>query len=127
MVKQENGALPPPNPPAVGLQDLLVTAEEQRTEMDKVLALITDNAKIDHFTELTPKEITAFSVLSTLAQRHNLPVLTDFLEQNLRKRVSKGRKGRAELIKIVGRHLTTQEEMNANQVSGWRRMMGGRR
>ncbi|MHB1059789.1 MAG: hypothetical protein ACYC0F_18090 [Rhodanobacter sp.] len=86
--------------------------------MDKVLALLFDPANIGHNTELSRNEILAFSVLATMAGRHNLPVLADFLERNLIYKVSGKRKGRGELIKIVGRHLAMDEQNRAAEQRG---------
>lgn len=112
--------------PQVGLsQALLVEDEKPESELDKIIKMILDPANIAHNTELSRNEITAFSVLSTLSSKHNLPVLKEFLKQNLILRVSKGRKGRGELIKILNRQLSAQEGMNQNmpgmptQRRGW--------
>lgn len=96
--------------PVLGLSDALAVMDDEKTELDKVLELLLDPRNIQHNTELSKNEITAFSVLSTLAKRHNLPVLSDFLAENLVLRVSKGRAGRKEWVKIVARHLQQEQE-----------------
>lgn len=116
--------IPNPEPlPQLGLQDALVMAagETEKTELDKVLELLLKPENIGHNTELSKNEILAFSVLSTLARRHNLPVLKEFLAENLILRVSKGRAGRKEWIKIVGRHLAQEDtQMQAESLKrGW--------
>lgn len=112
----------PQTPPVVGLdRALLVEDSKEETELDKIIKMILDPANIAHNTELSRNEITAFSVLSTLSQKHNLPVLTEFLKNNLILRVSKGRKGRAELIKILNRQLTAQEQITSGMGSPERR------
>ena len=94
--------------------------DEEKTELDKIIEMILDPANIAHNTELSRNEITAFSVLSTLASKHNLPVLKEFLKHNLILRVSKGRKGRGELIKILNRQLADQEQaLNQQTRQGW--------
>lgn len=114
---------PTPEPlPQLGLNDALVMAAgEEKTELDKVLELLLDPKNIGHNTELSKNEILAFSLLSTLARRHDLPVLKEFLAENLVLRVSKGRAGRKEWIKIVGRHLAqeNQEMASENIRKGW--------
>ncbi len=104
-------------PPTLNLSDALLSVEEERTELDKVLELLLDPKNIKHNTDLSKNEITAFSVLSTLARRHNLPVLSDFLAENLVLRVSKGRAGRKEWVKIVARHLQG-DDMQEQQAHG---------
>jgi hypothetical protein len=97
--------------PQLGLSEaLLLQNDEKPSELDKIIEMILDPANIAHNTELSRNEVTAFSVLSTLASKHNLPVLTEFLKHNLILRVSKGRKGRGELIKILNRQLAAQEQ-----------------
>lgn len=123
MPRKDNGPATPKPLPELGLSDALVMAEEEQTELDKILELLLDPKNIAHNTELTKNEITAFSVLGTMAKRHNLPVLRDFLAENLVLRVSKGRMGRKEWVKIVGRQLA-QNDMNMDDTQaragrGW--------
>ena len=113
--------------PQLGLQDALLLAgsDKEVTELDKVLELLLDTKNIGHNTDLSKNEITAFSVLGTMDARHNLPVLKDFLMENKILRVSKGRAGRQEWIKIVGRQLAQNDANQQMQVKkGW---FGGRR
>lgn len=108
--------------PQLGLADAVVMAAgDEKTELDKVLELLLDPKNIGHNTELSKNEILAFSILGTLARRHNLPVLKEFLAENLVLRVSKGRAGRKEWIKIVGRHLAQEnaEMATENVRRGW--------
>lgn len=115
------GKIPEPIP-QLGLSDALVMAAgEEKTELDKVFELLLDPKNIGHNTELSRNEILAFSILGTLANRHNLPVLKEFLVENLVLRVSKSRAGRKEWIKIVGRHLAQEnaEAQAENVRRGW--------
>lgn len=117
-------------PPRLGLSEALVMAEEDKSELDKVLALLLDPKNIAHNTELTRNEITAFSVLGTIAKRYSLEVLRGFLDENLVLRVSKGRAGRKETVKIVSRQLAMENQMgmvDGEQRPGWRRFLGGKR
>lgn len=104
----------PEEPPEMGLSEIMAVAEEEKTELDKVLELLLDPKNIAHNTELTQNEILAFSVLATLARRHNLPVLQDFLAENLVLRVSKGRKGREEWVEIIAPKLQDHGEEEAS-------------
>ena len=112
---------PAPQPPVLGLaESLLLAGDEEKSELDKIIEMILDPTNIAHNTELSRNEITAFSVLSTLASKHHLPVLTEFLKHNLILRVSKGRKGRGELIKILNRQLANQEmDLNQQRRTTW--------
>jgi hypothetical protein len=110
----------PQSPPVLGLAEALMVSEDEQSELDKIIEMILDPANIAHNTELSRNEITAFSVLSTLSSKHNLPVLKEFLKQNLILRVSKGRKGRSELIKILNRQMAAQEQMASQEARrGW--------
>jgi hypothetical protein len=97
--------------PKLDLQGILLEQQEEKTELDKVLELLLDPNNIRHNTELTQKEITAFSVLATISQNHpELPALKTFLAENLILRVSKKRKGRQEWVKITARALSAQDQ-----------------
>lgn len=96
--------------PELGLQDAILEMQEEKTELDKVLALLLDPKNIAHNTELSKREILAFSTLSTLDKKYRLSMLRNWLDENLVLRVSKGRAGRKEWVKIVSRQLTIAEQ-----------------
>lgn len=101
----------PDTPPVLGLQDALAMVEEDKTEMDKVLELLLDPQNIAHNTELNRPELLAFSALGTLADSYpQLTALKQFLMKNLMLRVSLGRKGRKEWVKITSRQLTMADQ-----------------
>lgn len=104
-----------PDLPQLGLQDALMMMQDEETELDKVLKLLLDDKNIHHNTELSGKDITAFSVLASITKLRKLPVLENFLYENLKLRVSKGRKGRAEWVKITSRSLVRADEAEAAQ------------
>lgn len=112
---------PPIAPPQLGLSDVLLQQEEEKTELDKVLQLLLDPKNIAHNTELGRNEIMAFSVLGTMATRHDLPVLKEFLFENKILRVSKGRQGRKEWVKITSRQLMQSDQDQASERTGIRR------
>lgn len=126
MNPKENGATPRPLP-TLALSDAMAMMDEPPTEMDKILELILDPRHLGNFTELSKAEIHAFSVLGSMAKRHKLTALTDFLVENLTLRVSHKRKGRAELIKMVGRHLAMESENQENEIAKNRFFGRGRR
>lgn len=112
--------------PTMNLKEALVTVDGEQTELDKIIELLLDPRNISHNTELTRNEITAFSVLATLAKRHNLPVLKDFIRENLIFRVSKNRAGRKEITKIVSRQLA-QSPQDGQDAGGFGSRWFGRR
>lgn len=118
-----------PDLPQLGLADALAVMEDEKTELDKVLELLLDPRNIHHNTELTQNEITAFSVLASLAKKYNLEALTDFILENLKLRVSKGRQGRKEWVKITSRQLSMMDGQMPDQghPGFWGRMMGRNR
>lgn len=95
--------------PELRLSEMLLEGDEERSELDKIFEQLFDPENIAHNTELTRQEITAFSVLGTLADKYDLAVLKQFLVQNLVLRVSKGRAGRKEWVKIITK-MTSDEE-----------------
>lgn len=107
--------------PELNIADAMAVVAEEKTEMDKVLDILLDPKNIEHLTELSQNEITAFSVLDTVALKYPLPVLTDFLKVNKKLRVSKKRLGRKEIGKIVSRQLTLESQMMQEQNGGVRR------
>lgn len=101
--------------------DALMESDEERTELDKIFEQFLDPANISHNTDLNGNEITAFSAVGPLADKHNLTAAQDFIQRNLIYRVSKGRKGRAEWVRIITRQMDRQE-----QVGGFGGMFGRR-
>lgn len=118
----DEGPTAPPAPPKLSLSEALLMEGEEKSELDKIIEMILDPANIAHNTELSRNEITAFSVLSTLYKSHPkaFPVLGDFLKQNMILRVSKGRKGRGELIKILNRQQQNEAlALEQGRGRGW--------
>jgi hypothetical protein len=110
-------------PTNLNLQDALAVVDEEKTEMDKVLDILLDPNHIGHLTELNRNEILAFSALGTISsKRPSLDTLKTFLAHNLVYRVSKGRGGRKELVKVVSRQLQfAEQQMPQEGASGTRR------
>lgn len=110
-------------PPKPGIFDAMAVLDEDKTELDKVLELLLDSKNIAHNTELSRNEITAFSTLKTIGTKYDLSVLKEFLAENMVLRVSKGRQGRKEWVKLVSRfNLSEENEMDmAPKPGGFRR------
>jgi hypothetical protein len=101
--------------------------DDEQTEMEKVIKVLLDPKNIGHLTELNRNEIIAFSTLSTIAiKRVQLDTLRVWLAENLVFRVSKGRGGRKEMIKVTSRQLQFADE-RAMQDQGRGRSWFGRR
>lgn len=92
------------NVPELNLSDSLLDADSEKSELDKIFKQLLDPNNIAHNTELDQEEITAFSVLAGLAEQYDLTTLKRFLLDNLQLRVSKGRKGRNEIVRITARN-----------------------
>lgn len=100
----------PNDPPILGLQDALAVMDDEKSEMDKVLEIFLNPSHIGHLTELNRNEILSFSALGTIAaKRPQLDTLATFLRNNLIYRVSKGRGGRKEMVKLTSRQLQFAE------------------
>lgn len=125
---EDNPPQQPGKVPQLSLSEALMMEGDEKSQMDKIIEMILDPANIAHNTELTRNEITAFSVLATLFKQHPkaFPVLGEFLKVNLVYRVSKNRKGRGELIKILNQQVHNQE-MQTNMDSQRRGWFGRRR
>jgi hypothetical protein len=93
-----------PDAPQLNLSDALIDVDNEKSELDKVFKQLLDPNNIAHNTELDQEEITAFSVLAGLAEQYDLTTLKRFLLDNLQLRVSKGRKGRNEIVRITARN-----------------------
>jgi len=99
--------------PKLGLMDAIMEVDEERSELDKIFEQMLSPDNISHNTELSRSEITAFSVLSGMAKKYDLDMLKGYLMENLTFRVSKGRGGRKEWVKIVSRGLGQENEFGA--------------
>lgn len=98
------------NVPELGLSDALLDVDSEKSELDKVFKQLLDPNNIAHNTELDQEEITAFSVLAGIAEQYDLTTLKRFLLDNLQLRVSKGRKGRNEIVRITARNWTDPQK-----------------
>lgn len=109
--------------PSADLDELLAEAEEEETELDKLMRLMLDPANIEHNTELSRREIKAYSVLGPRAEKYGLECLKQYLARNLKLKVSKDRKGRVEWVKIASkaRGDKSDEEERAGARGVWRR------
>ena len=87
-----------------GALDALSMGEEL-SDMDKIIKQAFDEGNIEHLTELTGDEIVGFSTLGVIASKR-MPngVIHKWLIKNLKMRVSRNRKGKAEFVKIVSRN-----------------------
>lgn len=90
--------------PELNLSDALMDVDSEKSELDKIFKQLLDPNNIAHNTELDQEEITAFSVLAGLAESYDLTTLKRFLLDNLQLRVSKGRRGRNEIVRITARN-----------------------
>lgn len=109
-----NGPESIPNPERIPrLMDAMLEAEEDKTELDKIFEMVLDPRNIQHLTELSKNEILAFSVLGPLARKHDFELLKAFLAENYLNRVSKSRAGKKELVKILSRGLSHDDELNS--------------
>ncbi len=91
-----------PNP---GLSSMLDVSDE-KSELDKIFEQMMDPANIHHNTEVSQEEINGFSTLHAMSKNfrdkgYPLVALESWLLEQLKLRVSKGRQGRKEWVKIT--------------------------
>lgn len=114
-------------PPTLSISDLLEGEEDEKTEMDKIFAHLLNPENIAQLTDLSRKEIAAFSVAASVLQRFNLPSYSAFVKANLIYRVSKSRLGRKELTRIVSRQMEKEDEKDLKSWGFMGRRGGGHR
>lgn len=112
-------------PTAFTLSDLLEGGEDEKSEMDKIFAHLLDPNNIAQLTDLSKKEIAAFTIAATVQQRYNLPSYARFFASNLIYRVSRSRQGRKELTRIVSRQMEKEDvkDIKSYGIFGRRRGM----
>lgn len=76
---------------------------EEKNDLDKIFDKMLSDDNIHHFTELNAGEITAFSTLGVMASKYKVKIVQKWILDNLKYRVSKGRKGKGEFVKITAR------------------------
>lgn len=110
--------LAPANMQGSGILDGLDMGQE-KTDLDKIFEMMLKDENIEHFTELNAGEITAFSTLGSLHEKY-MPagVALKWLKKNLKMRVSKGRKGKTETVKITSR-LPQEQPMQRGGFGGF--------
>ncbi len=111
-----------------GVFERLDVAEE-KTELDKIFEQMLDPKNIEHFTEVNPAEITAFSTygayINGLCKKYGykLQMPKEWIIKNLTMRVSKGRKGKMEMVKVTARN-PWQEQQQGGGKGPWNMFRG---
>lgn len=107
--------------PKLEMTEALQMLDDEKSELDKLMELMLDPRNILHNTELTQREIRAFSALSTMGKQYGLLALNNWLLENLTMRVSKGRAGRKEWVRIAGRQMENVDKQfnQQNTISRW--------
>lgn len=111
---------PVAGPPTMSLMDAILEGDEERSELDKIFEQFLDPANIAHNTDFAAREIAAFSAAAVMADKYNLDSAKRFLIESKINRVSKGRAGRKEWVKII----TRQQEREEQRMGFGARLMG---
>jgi hypothetical protein len=113
-------------PPALGISDMLVNVDDEKTELDKIFEQMLDPRNIAHNTDLTKAEAAKFARLKVFAMKYDWTTLKVMIIENLSHRVSAGRGGRKDWVKIAGRgqDLVMGDEQPRGRFG--RRFAGGR-
>ena len=124
MAGKDDEAMPAvPGLPQLGIQEaMMMEVDEPPSELDKIIEMILNAANIGHLTELSRNEIMAFGKARTMCKRHPevMGVGLELIAEILVLKVSKSRKGRGELIKILNRSISMQEQVaQAQQKPGF--------
>lgn len=98
----------PPDP--FGDKPLFEEQPEESSDLSKVLEHMLKPQNLPHMTELSNAEINAFATLGSLAAKHKIKIIEEWLLKSLSYRVSKGRKGRLETVKITSRAPIMEEQ-----------------
>jgi hypothetical protein len=96
-----------------GLEDLpqtdlnaMLAEDTEKSELDKLMARMMDPANIHHNTDVSQEEINGFSTLYAMhrdfkSRGYKIDILEKWLLEQLKLRVSRGRAGRKEWVKIT--------------------------
>lgn len=84
--------------------DKAFEVEEERTDLDKIFERFLDPKNIHHVTELSESQIVAITTLYNISSEYDITFLQKWLGDYLKFQVSKGRKGRAEWVKVASRN-----------------------
>lgn len=100
-------AAPPPTQPplpTLNLSEAIAVMDDEKNDLDKVIETLLKPENIAHLTELNQNQVLAFTTMATIVESYpKLTVLKTFVARNLAYRVSKGRKGRGEFVKVLSR------------------------
>lgn len=104
--------------PNTDLASMLEEGEE-KSELDKIFEKMLDPSNIHHNTEVTQDEINGFSTLYAMSRDfkdmgYQIDILEKWLLEQMKLRVSKGRAGRKEWVKI-----TTKMQDETNRKGGF--------
>ncbi len=91
--------------------------DDEKSDMEKVLEHLMDPNKIMHNTQLTRDEIIGLNGLAVIGKRNNLDIITQWLSGFMQMKVSEGRQGRKEVVKITSRAVGM--DMDNNQRPKW--------
>ena len=93
-------------PSASGLLEAVVLeGDGEQTDLEKIFEQLLDERNLSHLTNLTSNEVTAFSLLGPIAKKYELEFLQEIITENLAKRISLGRGGRKDFVKILSNRL----------------------
>lgn len=97
---------------------------EDRTELDKIFEHMTKLENLQYYTELNKQEVIGYASLrslSDLAKKYKIDysIIDSWVQHSLINRVSLGRKGRAELVKVAARQQTEFPMQNQQNRFNW--------
>lgn len=101
--------------------DSMLSADDEKSELDKIFELMLKPENLHHVTDLTNDEINAYNILGVIANRYGLKILKEWILTGLTLRVSRNREGRKEIIKLSSRNPQNMMDENRKRMFEFRR------
>jgi hypothetical protein len=91
--------------------DFLGDISTSEEALGKIMGLLADESKKFMITDLDPDEVIHLAGLLSVAEKYNITILRNFIYYLMLLRISKGRKGREEIIRLGGARMEQQENL----------------
>ena len=93
--------------------DFLGDISTSEEALGKIMGLLADESKKFMITDLDPDEVIHLAGLLSVAEKYNITILRNFIYYLMLLRISKGRKGREEIIRLGGARMEQQENLRS--------------
>jgi len=79
----------------------VIVGKSPSEAMAEAIKDLSKQEKLLYYTDVEKREIANISVMKVIAERYNLSWLRDYIDYELKLRVSKKRQGRKELVRVI--------------------------